>query len=131
MRAKPIARGTSERKTQVTRRIDRTTQKVGDKYHVWHTEKLWEATKDCPVIQIDMESLKHLYAVCWFDDNFRPTLRNVVEHFVRMERVDPNYPIILDPQGQLVDGAHRVAKAMAMGQTRIRAVQMTEFPAAR
>ena len=112
----------------MTRQIDRTTQKVGDKYHVWHKEQLWEATKDFPVINVEIESLKHLDGVCWFDDDFPPTLRNVVEHFVRMERVDTSYPIILDPKGQLFDGAHRVAKAMAHGQTTINAVQMTEVP---
>ena len=112
----------------MTRRIDRTTQKVGEKYHVWHTEKLWEATKDFPVLNVEIESLKHVDAVCWFDDEFPATLRNVVEHFMRMERVEIDYPIILDPSGQLFDGAHRVAKALAQGKTTIRAVQMTEVP---
>ncbi len=112
----------------MTRRIDRTTQKVGNKYHVWYTEKFWEATRDCPVIEVELESLKHLDGVCWFDANFRPTLRNVVEHFVRMERVDMSYPIILDPAGQLLDGAHRVAKALARGETTIRAVRLPEMP---
>ena len=112
----------------MTRRIDRTTQKVGEKYYVWHTEQLWEATKDLPVIDVEIESLKHLDAVCWFDDGFKPTLRNVVEHFVRMERVDSEFPIILDPNGQLFDGAHRVAKAMAKGHSTIKAVQMAEVP---
>ena len=112
----------------MTRRVDRTTQKVADKYYVWHTEKLWEATKDLPRTHVEIESLQHLDAVCWFDDDFPATLRNVVEHFVRMERVDTSYPIILDPNGQLFDGAHRVAKAMARGQATIEAVQMTEVP---
>lgn len=116
------------RKALVTRRIDRMTQKVGGKYHVWHLEKLWEATKDLPVINVELESLKHLDAVCWFDDHFPPTVRHVVEHFVRMERVDIDYPIILDPDGQLFDGAHRVAKALARGQSTIQAVQLTEVP---
>lgn len=112
----------------MTRRFDRTTQKVGEEYHVWHTEKLWEATKDCPVVSVEIESLGHVDAVCWFDDDFPPTLRNVVEHFVRMESVDADRPIILDPNGQLFDGAHRVAKAMARGRATIEAVQMTELP---
>lgn len=112
----------------MARQIDRMTQKVGEKYHVWHLEKIWEATKDFPVITVEIETLKHLDGVCWFDDAFQATLRNVVEHFVRMERVDTHYPILLDPDGQLFDGAHRVAKAMTQGQTTIQAVQMKEVP---
>ena len=49
-----------ERMEIVTRRVDRTTQKVGKKYHVWHTDQLWEVTKDLPVIEIEIESLKHV-----------------------------------------------------------------------
>lgn len=52
------------------RRVDRMIQQVGDKYHVWHLDKLWAATKDFPVIEVDIESLKHLDAVCWFDESF-------------------------------------------------------------
>ncbi|MCH9653378.1 MAG: chromosome partitioning protein ParB [Planctomycetes bacterium] len=112
----------------MTRRINRMTQKFGDKYHIWHLERIWEATKDLPVINVEIESLKHLDAVCWFDDGFKATLRNVVEHFVRMESADIDYPIILDPNGQIFDGAHRVAKAMANGQSTIKAVLMNEVP---
>lgn len=112
----------------MTRRIDRTTQKVGDKYHVWYTERLWKLAAQSPVITIEIESLKHLDGVCWFDDDFPPTLRNVVEHFLRMEHVDSDYPIILDPDGQLFDGAHRVAKALSQGETTIQAVKLLELP---
>lgn len=112
----------------MTRRIYQTTQKVGDKYHVWYTERLWAAAKDLPVIDVEIESLRHLDAVCWFDDEFPATLRNVVEHFVRMEKVDLAYPILLDPHGQLFDGAHRVAKALANWQSTIQAVRMKEMP---
>ncbi|MEQ8211632.1 MAG: hypothetical protein RH917_17530 [Lacipirellulaceae bacterium] len=113
----------------MTRRIDRTTQKVGEKYHVWYTDRLWEKTKDQPVVDVEIESLKHLDVVCWFDDQWPPTLRNVVEHFARIERADLAHPIILDPNGQIFDGAHRVAKAMAKGQSTIKAVQMATLPA--
>lgn len=112
----------------MTRHKRRTTQKVGGRYYVWYTDQLWEATKDSPVIEVEIETLDHLDAVCWFDDGCPPTLRNVVEHFVRMKKVDDSYPIVLDPSGQLFDGAHRVAKALAAGRTTIRAVQMTEMP---
>ena len=112
----------------VTRRIDRTTQKVGDKYYIWYTERIWEATKDLPVIEVEIESLKHLDAVCWFDEDFPPTLRTVVEHFVRMDCLDSDDPLILDPDGQLFDGAHRVARALAQGNSKIKAVKMIEMP---
>ena len=104
------------------------TMRVRDKYHVWHLERIWEASKDLPVFDVEIESLKHLDAVCWFDNGFMATLRNVVEHFMRMERANTAYPNILDPHGQIFDGAHRVAKALASGQRTITAVRMLEMP---
>ena len=52
----------------------------------------------------------------------------MVEHFVRIEKVNMDYPIILDPNGQIFDGAHRVAKAMTNGQTTIKAVKVEVMP---
>lgn len=112
----------------MVRRVDQMTMKVRDKYHVWHLEHIWEASKDLPVFDVEIESLKHLDAVCWFNEEFPATIRNVVEHFVRMQTVNSEYPIILDPDGQLFDGAHRVAKALASGQQTVRAVQLVEVP---
>lgn len=109
-------------------RTDRMTMKVGDKYHTWHLDKIWQETRDLPVVDVEIESLKHLDAVCWFNEDFPATLRNVIYHFMRLEKVNTDYPIILDPTGQLFDGAHRVARAMANGQTTIRAVRMLEVP---
>lgn len=102
--------------------------RAGDQYHVWHLEPLWEATRNAPVIEVEIESLKHVDAVCWFDDCNPATLRNVVAHFQRMERADSAYPIILNPDGQLFDGAHRVTKALARGQSTIKAVQLLVVP---
>lgn len=112
----------------VSQHIDQMMMQVGDQYHVWHLEPLWEATRDAPVIEVEIESLQHVDAVCWFDDHHPATLRNVVAHFQRMERADPAFPILLDPDGQLFDGAHRVAKALARGQSTIKAVQLKEVP---
>lgn len=112
----------------MTQRIDRTTQRVGDRYHVWHTPRLWEQTKDYPVVEVEIASLKHLDVVCWFRDSHPATLRNVAAHFARMQEADERIPILLDPNGQIFDGAHRVAKAMAAGKTTIRAVQLRRVP---
>lgn len=49
-----------------------------------------------------------------------PILRNVEEHFVRMEQVELDSQIILDPDGQLFDGAHRVAQRLALGKRQFR-----------
>ena len=51
-----------------------------------------------------------------------------MEHLCRTKNVDDKHPILLDPSGQLFDGAHRVAKAMMAGRTTAKAVKMLEVP---
>ncbi len=58
-----------------------------------------------------------------------PTVRNVVSHFRRILEADLSIPIILRADGRILDGLHRLAKAMVEGHTTIRAVRFTEMPA--
>jgi hypothetical protein len=47
----------------------------------------------------------------------------VVDHVRLIEEVDLSHPIILGFDGRVMDGMHRVAKALLRGRTKIRAVQ--------
>jgi hypothetical protein len=51
-----------------------------------------------------------------------------VYHMQRTLDVDPKYPIILDDQGVICDGWHRVAKAMLEGKEFIKAIRLLEMP---
>ncbi len=59
---------------------------------------------------------------------FRPTCRAVVEHLQRIEAADLADPIILSPDGYVIDGMHRVAKAFLAGRASIPAVRLGEYP---
>lgn len=66
--------------------------------------------------------------VYWFGESQRPTVRRVVEHFRLVNEVDPSYPIILGPDSRVMDGMHRVARALLEAKTSIRAVRLPELP---
>ena len=51
-----------------------------------------------------------------------------MEHLQLIQACDLAYPIILDAQGRLMDGMHRVCKAVMSGETQILAVQFTTDP---
>jgi hypothetical protein len=42
--------------------------------------------------------------------------------------VDPSFPILLGPDGRVLDGMHRVARALLDGRSTIEAVQLFELP---
>lgn len=63
----------------------------------------------------------------WFV-NRKPTLRLVLEHMRRIQSADLGFPVILDADGTLMDGAHRIAKCLSEGNGRISAVRFPATP---
>jgi hypothetical protein len=52
----------------------------------------------------------------------------MLEHVRLIERADLSFPIILSATGAVMDGMHRVAKALLEGRDEIEAVQFEEDP---
>ena len=55
-------------------------------------------------------------------------LKSFAEHIKRVNDADLDYPIILAPDGFVLDGKHRLAKAISLGNKTIKAVQFSEMP---
>jgi hypothetical protein len=94
----------------------------------WDTDRLVALTKDLPVEQIELADIDEIDSVYWFDERDRPTVRKVVEHFRLVEEVDLAYPIILGPDGRVMDGMHRIARALVEGRSTITAVRFPTLP---
>jgi len=56
------------------------------------------------------------------------TLREMVMHMKAVNEADLDRPIILDEDGELMDGRHRLMKAMLTGATTIKVVRFDENP---
>ncbi len=93
----------------------------------WDVDRLVELSKDLPVKEVDLGSIDEIDSVYWFDEVDRPTVRKVVDHMKLVEEVDFSHPIILGFDGRVMDGMHRIAKALLEGRATIRAVQF-EIP---
>lgn len=50
------------------------------------------------------------------------------QHAMQVNEADLSYPIILSKSGAIMDGAHRVCKAILEGERTIRAVRLKEDP---
>jgi hypothetical protein len=55
-------------------------------------------------------------------------VREVAEHIRLVQAVDPSYPIILGVDGRVMDGMHRVVRALLEGSATISAVQFEVHP---
>ena len=56
------------------------------------------------------------------------TLREMVMHMKAVQDANLRYPIILDEDGEIMDGRHRIMKALLLGKKTIKAVRFDENP---
>lgn len=103
-----------------------TTTREGKRL-LWYTERLWELAKNLEPFYVPLDKIAELDKNCWFGAR-EPTLREVAKHAKRISEADLSYPIILNDDGSLMDGGHRICKALIEGQTSILAVKFAEMP---
>jgi len=96
---------------------------------IWDVHRLVEQTKDFEPFDLPLERIRELDQTFWFDlEGDRPTCRRIAEHAKLMIETDLRHPIILGADGRVMDGMHRVCKALNEGRTTIRAVQFDRDP---
>ena len=79
--------------------------------------------------QVPLDRIPELDTDYWFTAaDPAPTVRQIVEHLRLIREVDLGFPIILDPDGGVMDGMHRVCKALLGGRTEIEAVRFLTDP---
>jgi hypothetical protein len=93
-------------------------------FDAWDVDRLIELSHDLPVERVSIDSIGEIDSVYWFDGRDElPTVRKVVEHARLIGKVDVSYPVILGHDGRVMDGMHRIARALLEGQTEIDAVR--------
>jgi hypothetical protein len=95
----------------------------------WDIHRLVALTAEFPVKEIDLSEIWEVDSVYWFNDGDElPTVRNVVEHMRLVGQVDLSYPITLGANGCVMDGMHRVVRALLDGHRTIKAVAIRRRP---
>ena len=98
-------------------------------FYAWDIDRLVELTKDLEPQEVLLDDIIELDEAFWFSANDDvPTCRAIVEHIKLIEETDFKYPIILSSDGRLMDGMHRVSKALLQGFKTIEAVRFVEDP---
>ena len=95
---------------------------------VWYTENLWAKAMALVPFDVELSSIRELDRDCWFGNRHNPTLRAMAEHCARINAASFEWPIILNADGSLMDGGHRLCKALLEGRQTIRAVRFAAMP---
>jgi len=91
--------------------------------HTWSVPRLFELSKALPAMLIPLDHFNLYYT---YD---KLTLRDMVMHMQAVNDADLSMPIILDEDGEVMDGRHRLMKALLTGAPSIKAVRFDENPA--
>jgi hypothetical protein len=95
----------------------------------WDVDRLVALTKDLCREQIPLSAIREIDEPYWSTGyEHSPTCRDVVEHARLIEEADLTFPVILSNDGRVMDGMHRVAKALLQGHTHIEAVRFASDP---
>jgi hypothetical protein len=96
----------------------------------WRMHQLWELAEGLPVKKVRLKELDGFDEVRWFGGprNIQPTCRAIAEHAWDIFAADLSYPIILSPAGEVLDGWHRICRALVEGIEELDAVQLLKLP---
>jgi hypothetical protein len=86
----------------------------------WSVEKLWEVTENLPAVDWEIPP--------WFTDQWTWGDDSVKDHVERCLDADLDYPILVWKGRIIVDGCHRVIKALALGNKTIKAKIIESMP---
>lgn len=100
----------------------------GSGLHAWDVDRLAALADSLPEQALPLENVVEVETSYWFDHGYEPTVRAVVEHMRLINEADLSYAIIIDPDGRVMDGMHRVAKALLLGHSTIPAKRLRALP---
>jgi hypothetical protein len=90
--------------------------------HSWSVARLFELAKGLPVMEVPLDHINMYYLY------EKLTLRDMAMHIHAVSKADLTYPIILDEDGELMDGRHRLIKAILLLHKTIKVVRFNENP---
>ncbi|MFL6241311.1 MAG: hypothetical protein ACJ735_17650 [Actinomycetes bacterium] len=96
--------------------------------YAWDVNRLIALSAGLPTEAVALADVTEIDSNWWYAHESEPTVRSIVEHVRLINDADLSHPIIIDPDGRLMDGMHRVAKALLLGRATIAAKRLPVLP---
>jgi hypothetical protein len=94
----------------------------------WDVDRLVALSRDFPVLHVPLTDIREIGEPFSSEAGETASWRSMVEHIRLIETADLRFPIILSSEGRVMDGMHRVVKALLDGRATIGAVRFTADP---
>lgn len=92
--------------------------------NVWKVETLIDASAKLNVFKFYLDKISLEYPMAWHLTN----VRDIIVHFNRINNANLHTPIILRPDGRVMNGWHRIIKAMTQKREYVLAKQFIKVP---
>lgn len=97
--------------------------------HAWDIHRLIRLSKPLTPILIRLEEISELDENWWYENQRdNPTPRALAGHMALVQQADLSHPILLCADGRLMDGMHRLVKALLEKRTQIEAIKFPITP---
>ena len=93
----------------------------------WDVLKLIKLSEKFDPFQVSLSDIRELKETYWFGLGAPPVTEDIAQHAKQIYEADLSYPIILCPDGKVMDGMHRVCKAYLESRQTILAVRFAEL----
>jgi hypothetical protein len=94
---------------------------------IWDVDRLVELSREFERRRVPLEAIREIDEAFWMDGR-AVTCRELAMHAKLIQEADLSFPIILNADGRVMDGMHRVCKALLKGRADIDAVQFRVDP---
>jgi hypothetical protein len=95
----------------------------------WDVHRLVELSRGFVRERVPLSAIQELDEPHWANESVhKMTCREVVDHARLMLDCDLRFPVILSSDGRVMDGMHRICKALLDGQNDIEAVRFVHDP---
>src|ERR1700761_7478612 len=95
----------------------------------WNVHRLVKLSQNLKHVQVPLQAIRELDEAYWSNGvGQHMTCRDVVDHARLIRDCDLRYPVILSSDGRVMDGMHRICKALLEGLEAIEAVRFVNDP---
>ncbi|MDM1521974.1 hypothetical protein HX088_01600 [Empedobacter sp. 225-1] len=104
-------------------------RRINQQFYIWDVDRLISLTQNILPKKIPLSAISELNESYWYsNEGDVPTCKSIAEHMILVNNADLSYPIILCPEGKIMDGMHRVVKAYLNDYISIHAYQLKKLP---
>ena len=100
--------------------VEKQIARVGR--HQWSVPRLIQLAKKLPIMEVNV------LHICTWHKYTDISLREFVGHIQAVLDADLNCPIILDEDGEILDGRHRLMKALLENKKTVKVVRFIKNP---